>query len=957
MDRDKVVFLFGELPLGADPDDQETRHRLVREPLADDDLSVVDAFVAAAHEHIADEIASDDPPEVWQAARRMLEAGLRREVVMANLFLARNTALRRALRETVPLDRAVYVAALARLPLVSPRDALSRIVAVARDHRSLPSGELVAEVVARLASLQPASGPATAEDDREMLDDYVDQALDTLLNHGDGPLLMLFPDLVVDMPSLLHGAVLSHRLTAREAEHGEIAVEPDLAPLYRLPPPVRLATGGEVTFDVDPYAGDVIVFPEGVLDDINAGTALGIRVELVRVEGGDACILSLEMLETCPPPRPEAAAAARTAYDREVAEPWLPVEGSDIVAFMLLSHPGVFSEPTAPLPELFAAAGLERRGSEYAHEESVWREQRRARRIHALSSRLDDRAHARLAFEVLEVFDGPAAVEKRRKALSALREPEVLSAVADELLDGRDAPELDDVTEVAEELLVAARQPREAAPARFLLALAEERRVDPIAAQAHLELALDADPSWPPVIDRLAWYSSDRGDAERSLRLLGRLGAHDDDKDVETLAEFVGARDDRARGLGRNDPCFCGSGRKFKHCHLNAGNEHPLPDRVGWMCRKAVAYLERRGGNARRDVSQLAVIRTGDARSRSAIERAFGDPMLLDAVLHEGGWFEQFLSERGALLPDDESMLARAWSLVDRTLYEVVATRPGQGMTVRDLRSAELVEVRERTFSHEARVGQVFCGRAVPDGETHQFIGGILPVRTGQEGDLLDLLDRRDPEELMAWVAASERPPRLVTREGEPLRACSVTLGAPDAAAARRALDAHFEPTGSGEWAESHVLPHGEHIRRATLRLDGSTIVVETLSEERVERVLAVLEGELGRVQVMSDERRPVDPAYLPKSPGTGARLDDEDLQHPALQQAMREFIAERELAWCEEEIPALRGLTPRQAADDPAGREALERLLVEYRGYIDPSADADLVPQHPDRLRKLLGL
>ncbi len=47
MDRDKVVFLFGELPLGADPDDQETRHGLVREPLADNDLSVVDAFVVA----------------------------------------------------------------------------------------------------------------------------------------------------------------------------------------------------------------------------------------------------------------------------------------------------------------------------------------------------------------------------------------------------------------------------------------------------------------------------------------------------------------------------------------------------------------------------------------------------------------------------------------------------------------------------------------------------------------------------------------------------------------------------------------------------------------------------------------------------------------------------------------------------------------------------------------------
>ncbi len=27
--------------------------------------------------------------------------------------------------------------------------------------------------------------------------------------------------------------------------------------------------------------------------------------------------------------------------------------------------------------------------------------------------------------------------------------------------------------------------------------------------------------------------------------------------------------------IGRNDPCFCGSGRKFKHCH--GGVQHTLP--------------------------------------------------------------------------------------------------------------------------------------------------------------------------------------------------------------------------------------------------------------------------------------------------------------------------------------------------------------------------------------------
>ena len=51
----------------------------------------------------------------------------------------------------------------------------------------------------------------------------------------------------------------------------------------------------------------------------------------------------------------------------------------------------------------------------------------------------------------------------------------------------------------------------------------------------------------------------------------------------------------------------------------------------------------------------------------------------------------------------------------------------------------------------------------------------------------------------------------------------------------------------------------------------------------------------------------------------------------------LRNFIMERERIWCDEEIPALGGLTPREAAADPSGRESLDRLLAEYGSHIDP--------------------
>jgi hypothetical protein len=482
------------------------------------------------------------------------------------------------------------------------------------------------------------------------------------------------------------------------------------------------------------------------------------------------------------------------------------------------------------------------------------------------------------------------------------------------------------------------------------MAVVSERRCDPLAGLAHLELAVEADPDFLPAVDRLAWYRSDRGDARGAVRLWRSMGVSEaDSDDLREVAPFAEQAPVR---IGRNEPCWCGSGRKFKHCHLGQPQKFELPDRVGWLCRKAVAYLERRGGVAPEHVYQLAVVRADGDDSEEAVDRAFADPMIMDVALHEAGWFDRFIEERGALLPDDEAILARTWTFVDRTLYEVVETKPGKSMTVRDLRSAELVQVRERTFSRQTRIGQVVCGRAVPDGETHQFIGGIFGVATGEERDLLDLLDGGDETEILEWLAAKSRPPRLSTREGEDMRVCKVALETGDPDVAREVLDRFYDPNGEGQWTESHELGNGESISRATIELHGSVITIETLSEPRVERVLKVLLAEIDGT-VVSDDRRDFDPSVPPPGP----RQPPMSMEDPAVKETLRTFIAERERIWCDEEIPALGGLTPRQAAADPVGREALDRLLGEYGSYVDPDTDPELVAQHPDRLRRLLGI
>ena len=68
----------------------------------------------------------------------------------------------------------------------------------------------------------------------------------------------------------------------------------------------------------------------------------------------------------------------------------------------------------------------------------------------------------------------------------------------------------------------------------------------------------------------------------------------------------------------------------------------PLSDRVTWLCRKAMAYLERRG-NLLDELADLASVRAGGSDDPEALADALGDSQVFDVLLHRCGWFEQFL--------------------------------------------------------------------------------------------------------------------------------------------------------------------------------------------------------------------------------------------------------------------------------------------------------------------------
>ncbi len=235
--------------------------------------------------------------------------------------------------------------------------------------------------------------------------------------------------------------------------------------------------------------------------------------------------------------------------------------------------------------------------------------------------------------------------------LEFLAEPLVAAAVHDEIPAGdrRAAAALGLFAESAE-----ANAPRIARPAlRWLRGKAHERLGEIEAAERVFEEAESLDPSWPLNLLALARYAEDRSDAERALSLLRRAGMPEDHEFIAGLQRYRPAPRTR---LGRNERCWCGSGRKYKVCHLNR-EQVPLEERAGWLYQKATTDVM--DGEFGPLTVACARERAAYSGTPEALHRAlYDDPLPLDVVLFEGGAFEEFLALRGHLPPDDERSLA-----------------------------------------------------------------------------------------------------------------------------------------------------------------------------------------------------------------------------------------------------------------------------------------------------------
>jgi hypothetical protein len=190
----------------------------------------------------------------------------------------------------------------------------------------------------------------------------------------------------------------------------------------------------------------------------------------------------------------------------------------------------------------------------------------------------------------------------------------------------------------------------------------------------------------------------------------------------------------------------------------------------------------------------------------------------------------------------------------------------------------------------------------------------------------------------------------MVNREGEPVMLCHVELTV-DAQPVEidEALDPVLEHGGDGMWTELWTEPGGEQIVRGTVRWEDGRVVIDANSEDRVQRLLDTVVGALPGADVVVDERTSPRQA-MAEGPGPLAGQP----VPPELQGALDDYLRQMEAEWIDESIPALGGLTPRQARDDPTRREDLDALLRELDASAVPAGGGGF---DAGRIRKLLEI
>jgi SEC-C motif len=362
------------------------------------------------------------------------------------------------------------------------------------------------------------------------------------------------------------------------------------------------------------------------------------------------------------------------------------------------------------------------------------------------------------------------------------------------------------------------------------------------------------------------------------------------------------------QNIGRNDPCPCGSGKKYKRCCLEQRNAAyglwaRQRDASDELTREMMIFAARRFGTqiaeAWQDFHATDLPLPFDERSH---ETQIFMPYFLfhwdpqkrrggkGRVTKEGIVARCFTLERAGKLSDLERLFLAQARTQPVTFFEVLWTDPSERIGLRDILLGTETEVIERSASRSLRKGDIVYGQ-VWQLQGLSMMGSLAPIGIppGWKAEVFELrkkLRRKiakqnrdlDAEDLVRYADrirltylmirdALDRPPQLANTDGDPLlfHTLHFRIESPEAAFAALAplalgrskqdllAEAEFAETGELRAVEFQWLKKGnskmsswDNTILGSIKISQSSLIAEVNSKKRAERLRNEIAKRLG---------------------------------------------------------------------------------------------------------------
>jgi SEC-C motif len=415
--------------------------------------------------------------------------------------------------------------------------------------------------------------------------------------------------------------------------------------------------------------------------------------------------------------------------------------------------------------------------------------------------------------------------------------------------------------------------------------------------------------------------------------------------------------------VGRNDPCPCGSGKKYKKCCLNKSfSQVGKEDSIRHALVQELLKLFRQRFHHEGFEDAVALF-WDDFNPAEFLREDFlenAEINFWEWVVHD--WADEvsgkslvdlYLENKRAVSLDERRILTVLKNSV-LSLYEVQEVFPGKGLLLKDLLRGGQYDVREKAATRHLAKWDILATRLLEVDGLHIMSGAGYPYPIRFKHDILqDVLSeyRRyskkasdaDMDSFLKangeifnfyWYDLIKNPPKfkLATTDREPMVISKAYYGFEDKASVVEALkriEAFQEEENGFAWLGVRN-KDGNAMLLGRVFFDRETLILECNSKERLKRGKELMQEHLPGIKHKADSYEDIY-KHLESLKEKPVKQPPGDIPFEVQQEAYTKFMECHCRKWLTEKIPALGGKTPRQAVRSKNGREQVKELLKSF--------------------------